>query len=93
MSSNDPIKEFIHYGFENYGEGFGIILFGTAILINSRFCPWISETQKKEVKGYYEAISESRPPTEDEKFFHMKALTSKVGIFFVALGIFFIIFN
>lgn len=93
MSRSDPIAKFIAYGFEHYGEGFGIVLFGIILLINSGFCPWISKAQKRGVKGYLDAQSESRPPTRDEEFYHLKFVTLKAGIFFVALGVFFILFQ
>lgn len=93
MSRNKTIGEFIDYGFENYGEGFGIILFGIVLLINSGMIPWLSVRQRRGVKGYLDAQNESRPPTKEEEFYHVKFLTLKAGIFCIALGIFFIIFS
>lgn len=93
MSRNDPIEKLFEYGFEHYGEGFGIILFGLVFLINSGMIPWLSDNQKKGIRGYLDAQNESRPPTKDEEFYHLKFLTFKAGIFFVALGLFFILFQ
>jgi hypothetical protein len=93
MSRNDPIAKFLAYGFEHYGKGFGIVLFGITILISSRMIPWLSSRQKRGIKGYLDAQNESRPPTEEEEFYHSHYLTFKAGIFFVALGIFFILFQ
>lgn len=46
MSRNGTISGFIAYGFEHYGEGFGIVLLGITILIGSGMIPWLSDRQK-----------------------------------------------
>ncbi|MDT4288558.1 hypothetical protein RO575_03225 [Methylomonas sp. MO1] len=93
MSLNDTISEFIAYGFERHGVGFGIVLFGTAMLISSGMIPWLSDRQKRGVRGYLDAQNDSRPPTKEEEFYHSNFLTFKAGIFIVALGVFFILFQ
>ena len=93
MSRNDTMIEFIAYGFEHYGEGFVIGLFGITILISFGMIPWLSNRQKRGVKGYLDAENDSRPPTTEEEFYHSHYLTFKAGIFFVALGLFLYFFN
>ncbi|TCV85480.1 MULTISPECIES: hypothetical protein [Methylomonas] len=93
MTLNDAISEFIAYGFVRHGVGFGIVLFGITILISSGMIPWLSDRQKRGVRGHLDAQNDSRPPTKEEKFYHSKFLTFKAGIFMVALGVFFILFQ
>jgi len=93
VSRNDAISEFIAYGFEHYGDGFGIVLFGITILISSGMIPWLSGRQKRGVKGYLDAQNDSRPPTIEEEYCHSHYLTFKAGIFFVVLGVFFYTFS